>query len=302
MKRNNTSKLLCILCILLLIFSVCGCASTTKAQAISLENDWHYLSDSDIDESKAQKGFTDGEPIAIGLLPDNGYQSVKFDNTLAKGSTVLRLYDAQGVDKLWLNGKEISVADFSDVSKEIKSGSNTLVAHLSGENGSLGSKVTVESHNSAFVKSASTSYDPETQVCTLELTLVNLKKAAEQELDVVVASEDNDVVEYHSNQVITVVEGESKITLSLPYETSSDGYTSVIWFATEFEADFDMLENQRVVLELEGVQYYTKLWMNGNLAGEHYGSYGKFYIDVTDYIRPGETNLIAMRLCSPKNS
>jgi len=89
-------------------------------------------------------------------------------------------------------------------------------------------------------------------------------------------------------------------TVSLPYETSSDGYTSVIWFATEFEADFEMLENQRVIIELEGVQYYTKLWMNGNLAGEHYGSYGKFYIDVTDYIRPGETNLIAMRLCAPK--
>ena len=89
-------------------------------------------------------------------------------------------------------------------------------------------------------------------------------------------------------------------TVSLPYESSADGYTNVIWFGNEFMADFALNEGERTVLDFEGVQYYAKIWLNGSFVGEHYGSYGKFSIDVTDYIRPGEMNLLALRLVTPR--
>ncbi len=89
-------------------------------------------------------------------------------------------------------------------------------------------------------------------------------------------------------------------TVSLPYESSADGYTDVIWFGTEFNADFELNDGERTVLDFEGVQYYAKIWLNGSFIGEHYGSYGRFSIDVTDYIRPGEMNLLALRLVTPR--
>ncbi len=89
-------------------------------------------------------------------------------------------------------------------------------------------------------------------------------------------------------------------TVSLPVETSAWGYTGVIWFGTTFNADLNLNEGERVVLEFEGVQYYTKVWLNGAYIGDHEGSYGTFTLDVTDYIRDGEDNLLALRCYSPK--
>ncbi len=90
--------------------------------------------------------------------------------------------------------------------------------------------------------------------------------------------------------------------VSLPYETSAQYYMSVIWFANTFTPDFTVGEGQRVILEFEGVQYSTKVWLNGNYLGLHEGSYGQFSFDVTDYLLEGEENLLALRLYSPKNN
>ena len=87
---------------------------------------------------------------------------------------------------------------------------------------------------------------------------------------------------------------------SIPFETSAYGYTGVIWFGNTFTPELNLNENERVVLEFEGVQYYTKVWLNGAYVGDHEGSYGQFTLDVTDYIRDGEENLLALRCYSPK--
>ena len=85
-------------------------------------------------------------------------------------------------------------------------------------------------------------------------------------------------------------------TVSLPYESSDVAYTDVVWFGNQFFADLDLQDGQRAVLDFEGVQYYTKVWLNGAYIGDHEGSYGKFQFDVTDQLRPGEQNLLALRL------
>ncbi len=87
---------------------------------------------------------------------------------------------------------------------------------------------------------------------------------------------------------------------SIPFETSAWGYTGVIWLSNTFTPDLQLNEGERVILEFEGVQYYTKVWLNGAYIGDHEGSYGAFTMDVTDYIRDGEENLLALRCYSPK--
>ena len=89
-------------------------------------------------------------------------------------------------------------------------------------------------------------------------------------------------------------------TVSLPYDTAQDAWTSVIWFGNIFQADLGLQEGQRVVLDFEGVQYYAKIWLNGSYIGDHEGGVERFSFDVTDYIRDGEENLLALRLYTPR--
>ena len=53
---------------------------------------------------------------------------------------------------------------------------------------------------------------------------------------------------------------------------------------------------QRVFLEFEGAMQVAKVWVNGSPAGEHAGGYTGFVFDVTDLVRPGQENLLAVRL------
>lgn len=51
---------------------------------------------------------------------------------------------------------------------------------------------------------------------------------------------------------------------------------------------------QKIYLEFDGVQKYSKIWFNGKLIDEHKGGYTSFYVDVTDAVRFGEDNLLAV--------
>jgi hypothetical protein len=49
-----------------------------------------------------------------------------------------------------------------------------------------------------------------------------------------------------------------------------------------------------VSLEFDGVQKYSKIYVNGKLAGEHKGGYTSFSIDITPFVKFGQENLIAV--------
>lgn len=89
-------------------------------------------------------------------------------------------------------------------------------------------------------------------------------------------------------------------TVSLPYDTTHDGWISTIWFSNLFEADLELKDGERAVIDFEGTQYYAKVWLNGNYIGDHEGGVEKFSFDVTDYVRLGEENLLALRLYTPR--
>jgi beta-galactosidase len=50
--------------------------------------------------------------------------------------------------------------------------------------------------------------------------------------------------------------------------------------------------NKRVFLKFNGVGQHTKLFVNNQKAGSHNGGYSSFTIEVTDYVKQGENNLL----------
>lgn len=54
-----------------------------------------------------------------------------------------------------------------------------------------------------------------------------------------------------------------------------------------------------VTLRIGGAHRYTTLFVNGRKAGEHQGFSAPFSFDVTDAIRPGVDNVIALRIVNP---
>lgn len=89
---------------------------------------------------------------------------------------------------------------------------------------------------------------------------------------------------------------------TIPFETSAQTYTDVVWFGNTFTPELCLNDSERVIIEFEGLQYYTKVWLNGAYIGDHEGSYGPFSFDITDYIKEGEENLIAVRCLAPKST
>ncbi len=47
------------------------------------------------------------------------------------------------------------------------------------------------------------------------------------------------------------------------------------------------LRGKRIFVELDGVQKYARVYLNGTLLGDHKGGYNGFYFDLTPHIRFG---------------
>lgn len=69
------------------------------------------------------------------------------------------------------------------------------------------------------------------------------------------------------------------------------------WYRYEF--DLPNGKEQRIRLRFTNVDYYCKIWINGQPAGEHEGYSAPFSFDITDLVKPGEKNLLTVKVSSP---
>ena len=58
---------------------------------------------------------------------------------------------------------------------------------------------------------------------------------------------------------------------------------------------------RNIALEFDGVQKYSKVWVNGVAAGEHRGGYTSFSVDVTKLLKFGEENVIAVQVSNRRD-
>ena len=61
------------------------------------------------------------------------------------------------------------------------------------------------------------------------------------------------------------------------------------------------LEGQRITVEFDGVQKYSKVYLNGEYLGDHKGGFNSFYFDLTPFIRFGEENTLAVAVSNRRD-
>jgi len=72
------------------------------------------------------------------------------------------------------------------------------------------------------------------------------------------------------------------------------------WYRKHFTINKEF-NGRKVFIEFEGVQKYCKVWINGKYLGDHKGGYGSFDFDITQYIKPGADNVIAVAVNNRQN-
>jgi len=77
------------------------------------------------------------------------------------------------------------------------------------------------------------------------------------------------------------------------------GYHGVAWYWHRFSCRFAPATDERVRLRFCMVEYYAQVWLNGEHVGSHEGCEGAFELDVTAGLRPGDDNLLTVRVLDP---
>ena len=75
-------------------------------------------------------------------------------------------------------------------------------------------------------------------------------------------------------------------------------YHGVVWFRRTFEVPASF-PGQVLELCFGAVDYDARVWVNGQYVGRHVGAFSSFRLDVTNAIRKGARNTIAVRVDSP---
>ncbi len=65
------------------------------------------------------------------------------------------------------------------------------------------------------------------------------------------------------------------------------------WYRKHFSVNKEY-SDRKIFIEFEGVQKYCKVWINGKYLGDHKGGYGSFDFDISQFVRFGEDNVIAV--------
>ena len=77
----------------------------------------------------------------------------------------------------------------------------------------------------------------------------------------------------------------------------SSGFTrgGIGWYRKHFVVDESQL-GKRFYIRFDGVYMNVDVWVNEQYVGNQYYGYSTFGYDITDFIKPGETNLVAVQV------
>ncbi len=70
------------------------------------------------------------------------------------------------------------------------------------------------------------------------------------------------------------------------------------WYRCEFQAP-KQGKSERRTLVLDGINYHAEVWLNGTHIGQVTGAFERGVFDVTEALRTGETNALAIRISPP---
>lgn len=77
------------------------------------------------------------------------------------------------------------------------------------------------------------------------------------------------------------------------------GYHGVVWYYKNFDAPANPQPNGRTLLRFWQVDYKADVWLNDVAVGSHEGGESVFVLDVTNAVKPGVENRLAVRVLNP---
>ena len=88
----------------------------------------------------------------------------------------------------------------------------------------------------------------------------------------------------------------NKINVPFTYETKLSGIEDesihyIVWCNRIIEITKEHIKDKKVILNFEGSDYETKVWINGKYVGKHIGGYSRFSLDIENYIVEGENDI-----------
>ena len=78
-------------------------------------------------------------------------------------------------------------------------------------------------------------------------------------------------------------------------------YTGTAWYSKKFFVSDDFRKN-KIWIRIGSADYYSKLWINGNLVGENLGGFLPIDFEITDYVEIGTYNSLALLVNNELNS
>lgn len=80
----------------------------------------------------------------------------------------------------------------------------------------------------------------------------------------------------------------------------NDQWQGICWYRKKFHVPA-AYDEKKLFLEFEAAMNHSKIWVNGNKVTAHQGGYLPVVMDITNYVNPGEENIIAVRLNNTDN-
>jgi dienelactone hydrolase len=72
------------------------------------------------------------------------------------------------------------------------------------------------------------------------------------------------------------------------------------WYRKQFTVGREYA-GRLIALEFDGVQKYSRIYLNGTLVGEHKGGYTSFSVDITKQVKLGEPNVLAVQVSNRRD-
>jgi hypothetical protein len=82
--------------------------------------------------------------------------------------------------------------------------------------------------------------------------------------------------------------------LAIPETLNKQDY----WYRNEFKAP-KIASGQKLTLTFEGINYRAAVWLNGKSLGTITGAFIRGVFDVSNILKPGQTNVLAVRISPP---
>ncbi|TWT84238.1 Beta-galactosidase [Planctomycetes bacterium CA13] len=115
-----------------------------------------------------------------------------------------------------------------------------------------------------------------------------------------------DAAETDSGFQSVMLDDASWASVSLPHTAHveplvvNDQWQGICWYRKTIELPQEVVE-KKLFVEFEGAMSQSRIWINGELVKERMGGYLPVVLDATEYFKPGEKNVVAVRLDNTDN-